>query len=76
VTWDAVHWTGREQISIEFDESKLTRADAVIHIQRDGESLLAVAGRVRIDTEAECRYFAAGGMLPYLTSVKLGGASE
>ncbi len=69
--WGTIDWTGRERVSIEFDVSKVTRADAAVCIQLDGEALLTVQGRVRIDTQAERRYLAAGGILPFLSARKL-----
>lgn len=70
--WDTIDWTGRERASVRVDLDHLVRAEAEVQILREEDCLLTVKGRVRLDTEAERRYVASGGILPFLASKKLG----
>lgn len=74
--WETIHWTGMERVTVKFDESQVIRANATVLIQLGDEILLTIVGRVRVDTQAERRYLATGGMLPYLSARKLQSLSK
>jgi len=70
--WEGLDWTGRERLDIGFDPAIVIRGEATLRIRRDGGVLVAVTGRLRIDTESERRYLLSGGVLPFLAGRRLG----
>jgi aconitate hydratase len=65
-SWQSLHLTGSEVISIELGDAIVPQADARLIIQRASGEVDTVIVKLRIDTPIEVDYYQHGGILPFV----------
>jgi aconitate hydratase len=65
-SWQSLHLTGNEVISIELGDAIVPQADAKLIIQRASGEVDTVIVKLRIDTPIEVDYYQHGGILPFV----------
>ena len=65
-SWQSLHLTGNESISIELGDAIAPQADARLLIKRASGETDTVIVKLRIDTPIEVDYYQHGGILPFV----------